>query len=30
MKGVRGVFLGYLAVILLGIAYVVALGLMGR
>ncbi len=30
MKGVRGVFLGYLAVILLGIAYVVVLGLMGR
>ncbi len=30
MKGVRGVFLGYLAVILLGIAYVVALGLIGR
>ncbi len=30
MKGVRGVFLGYLAVILIGIAYVVALGLMGR
>ena len=30
MKGVRGVFLVYLAVILIGIAYVVALGLMGR
>ncbi len=30
MKGVRGVFLGYLAVILLGIAYVVALGVAGR
>ena len=30
MRGVRGVFLAYLAVILLGIAYVVALGLMGR
>ena len=30
MRGVRGIFLGYLAVILLGIAYVVALGLMGR
>jgi hypothetical protein len=30
VKGVRGVFLGYLAVILIGIAYVVALGLMGR
>jgi hypothetical protein len=30
VKGVRGVFLGYLAVILLGIAYVVALGVLGR
>ena len=30
MNGVRGVFLGFLVVILLGIAYVVALGLMGR
>ena len=30
MRGVRGVFLAYLVVILLGIAYVVALGLMGR
>jgi hypothetical protein len=30
VNGVRGVFLGYLAVILLGIAYVVALGLIGR
>jgi hypothetical protein len=30
VKGVRGIFLGYLAVILLGIAYVVALGLIGR
>ena len=30
MKGVRGVFLGYLAVIVLGIAYVVALGVAGR
>ncbi len=30
MKGVRGVFLGYLAVILLGIAYVVVLGVAGR
>ncbi len=30
MKGVRGVFVGYLAVILLGIAYVVALGVAGR
>jgi hypothetical protein len=30
MKGVRIVFAGYLVVILLGIAYVSALGLMGR
>lgn len=30
MNGVRGVFLGFLVVILVGIAYVVALGLMGR
>jgi hypothetical protein len=30
MKGVRAVFIGYLVVILLGIAYVAALGLMGR
>jgi len=30
VRGVRGVFLAYLVVILLGIAYVVALGLMGR
>ena len=30
MRGVRGVFLGFLVVILLGIAYVTALGLMGR
>jgi hypothetical protein len=30
VKGVRGVFVGYLAVILLGIAYVVALGVAGR
>jgi hypothetical protein len=30
VKGARGVFLGYLAVILIGIGYVVALGLMGR
>jgi hypothetical protein len=30
MKGVRIVFAGYLLVILLGIAYVTALGLMGR
>ena len=30
MRGVRGVFLAYLVVILLGIAYVVGLGLVGR
>jgi hypothetical protein len=30
VKGVRGVFLGFLVVILLGIVYVTALGLMGR
>ena len=30
MRGVRGIFLGYLTVILLGIVYVVALGLVGR
>ena len=30
MRGVRGVFLAYLVVILLGIAYVVVLGLVGR
>jgi hypothetical protein len=30
VRGVRGVFLGFLVVILLGIAYVTALGLMGR
>jgi hypothetical protein len=30
MRGVRIVFAGYLLVILLGIAYVTALGLMGR
>ena len=30
MRGVRVVFVGYLVVILLGIAYVTALGLMGR
>ena len=28
--GVRWVFVGYLTVILLGIGYVMALGLMGR
>ena len=30
MRGVRAVFIGYLIVILLGIGYVSALGLMGR
>jgi hypothetical protein len=30
VRGVRALFVGYLAVILLGIAYVTALGLMGR
>jgi hypothetical protein len=30
VKGVRAVFIGYLVVILLGIVYVSALGLMGR
>jgi hypothetical protein len=30
MKSVRAVFWLYLAVILVGIAYVIALGLMGR
>ncbi len=30
MRGVRGVFLGFLVVVLLGIVYVTALGLMGR
>jgi hypothetical protein len=30
MRGVRAVFIGYLVVILLGIAYVTVLGLMGR
>ena len=30
MRGVRGVFVGFLVVILLGIAYVTALGLLGR
>ena len=30
MRGVRALFVGYLVVILLGIAYVTALGLMGR
>jgi len=30
MRHVRIVFVGYLVVVLLGIAYVTALGLMGR
>jgi hypothetical protein len=30
MRGVRVVFFAYLVVVLLGIAYVSALGLMGR
>jgi hypothetical protein len=30
MRGVRIVFLAYLLVIVIGIAYVTALGLMGR
>ena len=30
MNGVRGVFLGFLIVVLLGVVYVTALGLMGR
>jgi hypothetical protein len=30
VNGVRGVFIGFLVVILLGIVYVTALGLMGR
>jgi len=30
VNGVRGVFLAFLVVILVGIAYVTALGLMGR
>ena len=30
MRGVRGLFVVYLVVILIGIAYVTALGLMGR
>jgi hypothetical protein len=30
VKGVRAIFIVYLAVILLGIAYVTALGLAGR
>jgi hypothetical protein len=30
MRGVRGLYVTYLVVILLGIAYVTLLGLMGR
>ena len=30
MRGVRAVFIGYLIVIVIGIGYVSALGLMGR
>ena len=30
MNGVRAVFLGFLVVVLLGVVYVTALGLMGR
>jgi hypothetical protein len=30
VRGVRALFVVYLAVILLGIAYITALGLMGR
>jgi hypothetical protein len=30
VNGVRGVFVGFLVVILVGIVYVTALGLMGR
>jgi hypothetical protein len=30
VKGVRAVFVAYLVVIVIGIAYVTALGLMGR
>ncbi len=30
MRGVRAVYVGYLVVVLLGIGYVTALGLMGR
>ncbi len=30
MKSVRAVFIAYLAVIVIGIVYVTALGLMGR
>ncbi|MBB3082999.1 hypothetical protein FHR93_001180 [Geodermatophilus sabuli] len=30
MNGVRAVFVGFLLVVLLGVVYVTALGLMGR
>jgi hypothetical protein len=30
MKGVRAVFVAYLVVVVIGIVYVTALGLMGR
>ena len=30
MRGVRAVFIGYLVVILLGVGYATALGLLGR
>ena len=30
MKGVRAVYVGYLAVIVLGVTYCVVLGLLGR
>jgi hypothetical protein len=30
VRGVRAVYVGYLVVVLLGIGYVTALGLMGR
>jgi hypothetical protein len=30
MKSVRAIYIAYLAIILLGIGYVTALGLMGR
>jgi hypothetical protein len=30
MRGVRGLYVAYLTVILLGVAYVTLLGLMGR
>jgi hypothetical protein len=30
VKGVRAIYVGYLAVIVLGVAYCVVLGLLGR